>query len=302
MQRLRFIDSPNRVHLRFQHHAIIDDLDGSLTETGVPSQIVAASPIFDPLKCSSTYNIATIAGPGEDYDDLFHSVPLLSCVDVSIRRFGRGEISPGDDGHLQTWTLTNSGTTNTIESPLSFGSSGRFTMTCPTDVVIDVEFDEAHLPNEWFLPIGRRYMDSSEFVHFKFHTRTSGHRSTSFHVFFGDVPSMDFGEAPLQTSVRGHHFDVHTDVLHVMFVDSENLFIVFNGWDPIESPVPAPVEPPTTTPAPVQTLPTDSPTPQPTNQPLLPAGSPCTLGSSCETRFCGGENETICMEIPHCSN
>jgi hypothetical protein len=52
VQRLRFIDSPNRVHLRFQHHAIIDDLDGSLTETGVPSQIVAASPIFDPLKCS----------------------------------------------------------------------------------------------------------------------------------------------------------------------------------------------------------------------------------------------------------
>lgn len=298
VQGLRFIDSPNRVHFRFHHHAIIDDLDGSMTETGTPSQIVAASPIFDSAKCSPSDNIATIAGPGETYDDLFHSVPLLSCKDLPIRRFGRGEFGPGNDGQLHTWIVTNEGTM-TQESPSSFGSNGRFTMTCPTNVVIDISWNDAHLPDEWYLPIGRRYMESSEYVHFKFHVRTLGHRLSSFNVFFGDVPSTDLGGAPLSSSIRGHYLDIDTEILHVMFVHSDDIFIAFNEWSPIGSTTPTPIDSPVPTVAPTQTI-TDSPSPQPSILPLLPAGTPCTHGFSCESGFCGGINETICMDMPQC--
>ena len=268
-----------------------------MTETGTPSQIVAASPIFNSVNCFPSDNIATIAGPGEIYDDLFHSVPLLSCKDLTIRRFGRGEFGPGNDGQLHTWTVTNEGTI-TQESPPSFGSNGRFTLTCPTNVGIDISWNDAHLPDEWYLPIGRRYMQSSEYVHFKFHARTLGHRLSSFNVFFGDVPSTDLGGVPLSSSIRGHYLDISTEILHVMFVHSDDIFIAFNEWSPIDSATPTPSDSSTPTFAPVPT--TDSPSLQPSILPLLPSGSPCTHGSSCESGFCGGMTETICMDMPQC--
>ena len=171
-------------------------------------------------------------------------------------------------------------------------------MTCPTNVVINVTWNDDHLPDDWYLPIGRRYMESSEYVSFKFHMRTVGHRLLSFNVFFGDVPSIDLGGVPSSTSIQGHYFDASTEVLHVMFVNSDDLFIEFNQWLPVETPSSAPIVSPPTL-APIQTIPpTASPTAQPT---LLPVGSPCTHGSSCKTGFCGGMSETKCMEVPQCT-
>ena len=194
---LTFINSAQRLRYRFQHHAVINDMDGSLAgptpTTGVAgTQIVPATPFFDRTKCQAVGGFTSI-------------VELLRCAgDYKIRRLGNAASERGGD---QNWTIQG-------VSEIVYRLKGMYVVTVPIGNEAFMEWMEAEGPNNYYNLFQSRYMRSTERMLFRIH-----HKEDRWYIN-GTVDGVQLpekSEVPsLADASSGWNFTHSTNVISLM--------------------------------------------------------------------------------------
>ena len=132
---VRFINSPNKIRFRFDHHGTFNDMDGTLGGK-VGSQIVPKTPIYDPAHCTE------ITGSLK---------PALACdYGYKVRRFGVSTFSEGAY-HDIPWTIEGR-TEDVIEI------KHKYSIVAPVRRIIEIDFAHAFNPTTWDWIVNNRYM------------------------------------------------------------------------------------------------------------------------------------------------
>jgi len=138
---LRWIDSPNRILYRFDHHGHLYDEDGTLS--GTPnSQIVTKTTIFDPAQCPdapTTYNTLR---------------PAIVCNgNYKIRRFGVSNTN--EIWKDQLWTID--GRTELVPE-----IKHEYSVIAPINKNVTINFQHSSNPSNWMWRIDDRYYQPTE--------------------------------------------------------------------------------------------------------------------------------------------
>lgn len=124
---LSWINSPNRIRMRFHHHGVLNDDDGTLTGTA-RTQIVAKSTIFDDTICQTV-------GPAAYLRE------CLVCPDsYKIRRFGISTVN-------EIWTWQKWMTAGREEEVPEI--TRQYLMTAPINHSIGIDFQWWRTPRVW---------------------------------------------------------------------------------------------------------------------------------------------------------
>ena len=181
-RRTRWVNAPNKMRMRFHHHGIINDEDGTFGSGTPNTQIIPISPILDPAHCKPISGSPLAA--------------VAACTaNHKLRRFGLSTVSDGFSDQL----FTVEGRKEMV--PLI---SRFYSMSIPANRVIDITFQTAYNPNsfDWtttdrFRQIGEKNIFQTVYKELRAEANAS----------FDGVPTTMMARPPtLQDTANGYYF------------------------------------------------------------------------------------------------
>ncbi|CUG86307.1 transmembrane protein, putative [Bodo saltans] len=175
MRGLRWVNSPNRILFRFQHHGILNDVDGTLSGTA-GAQVVPYSLINNAPQCSSIGSFSPM-------------YPGLVCPNsYKIRRFG---VSSSNTPQLdQIWRIDG-------RTELNYAIDRAYVFTAPINKVINITFQTTATPDWWwkwggvaFMQPGEKALFVTKYLQFPYRAAVAFNGLATNTTYWGRVPQI----------------------------------------------------------------------------------------------------------------